>query len=334
MRRIAMPSGCAPCARDEVSRRRASTVLELLIVVLIIGIALGMLLPSLKRSVELARSAVCMHNLREVGHCLTLYRVENDGWMPSDPQQETGLASSKNTSSSVWFVKLHPTYLADVSALTCPSDPYRYRLLRVRDALDSPAVADYASYGINSLLIHGAGGNLANLDRHMPTRPLDTILVADLGPDGGPIVSAETASQKSAPARSLTGFSDQVEVDGVDHDGVGEDGKGQVATYKLRGPKRNGGLLSWDDGYDPLEPDVSEPWLTVRHGEGIQILTLAGGVRGARTRDVLRRPVHRYYHDCASGGCSLCTAPRMRGAYHYSFARDRLYWWTGPVRAE
>ncbi|MFQ5591741.1 MAG: hypothetical protein ACE5HE_11295, partial [Phycisphaerae bacterium] len=259
----------------------------MLVVILIVAIAVAMLLPSLKRSMVLARSAVCMHNLREVGQGLRLYQFENDGWLPGAHVAADG--ERPESINAVWFVPLCRSFL-DPSALTCPSDPFRYRMLQARDRLTDPAVADYPSYGISSLALYGRGGTLADVDRRMPTRPLDTILVADLGPDNRP---AEQPVEHKRP----------------------EPGKPTMtvtATVSLSsanaGPQRNGSLLSWDDGYDPLAFDTPPTWLTVRHADGVNMLTLAGGVRSARTANLLRRPVLRYYPDCEAGGCSLCIA--------------------------
>lgn len=306
------------------SARRAATVLELMVVVFIIGIAMAMLLPSLKRSLQLARDAVCQQNLREVGHSLTLYRVENDGWLPSGKIQNAG-SELPAGEEPVWFVQLYPMYLTDPTALSCPRDPYRYRMMRARSHLTDPAVSEYSSYGMNGLLSYGAHGRLADLDRAMPTRPLDTILVADLGPDDGPFDDTSIPRQEEAPSAP------DPKGKGI---GVSTGGSTKSRSYLSGGPARNHGRLSWDDGFDPLTLDKPEPWLTARHGKGVNILTLAGGVRKAGTKHVMESPVRRYYRDCAAGGCSLCNSSPQNQVYHYSFARDRLYWWTGPVRAD
>lgn len=289
-------------------RRPASSLIELLVVFSIIGTLITMLLPSLKRSMELASATVCMHNLREIYHSLELYRVENDGWFPTNrvvaPPAPTGVRYRSRASrdkggaksrmpNNVWFLKLFPTYMNDPLALTCPKDPYRFRMVGLRDMLKDPSVSDYSSYGINSFLMNAKGGQLANIDRFIPSRPLDTMLVADLGPDRG----------------------------------LGEGGK--RATY---GPMRNEGRLSWNDGYDPLETErTPSPWLTQRHNNGINVLTIGGAVRRARTANLAAQPMQRWYRDCAGGSCSLCAADIGDQLFHYSFAKDRLYWWTGRI---
>ena len=271
------------------SRRRASSLVELLVVVATITLLAGMLLPSLKRSMLLASSAVCKHNLRQIDYSLRMYRYDNDGWLPTvGNQHSAGIASGGGGGSGAWFQQLLPTYLHDPMILTCPDDPYRYRMAAARDRPDHPQIADFASYGLNGFMMFGGKGQLANLDRFRPTRPLDTILLADLGPD-------YSAKPAGAPQWS--------------------------------GPKRHDSVLSVADGFD-LFSGTSASWLTLRHGDGMNVVTLGGGVRPAATTKALRVPVEVRYDDCAAGGCTVC---RSQAVYHYSFAQDRLYWWTGPA---
>jgi prepilin-type N-terminal cleavage/methylation domain-containing protein len=60
-------------------KRRAFTLIEVLVVVAIIGLLLAILLPSLERSRELSRRTVCLHNLKMLGQCWTLYHTVNKG---------------------------------------------------------------------------------------------------------------------------------------------------------------------------------------------------------------------------------------------------------------
>lgn len=274
-------------------RQRGTTLIELLVVFGIIGVLISMLIPSLQRSMRLAASTVCMHNLKVIGDGLFMYRMDNDGWVPTSLAEPQKVSVTASAHREAWFVRLFPTYLSEDKVMTCPRDPFRFRLLEA-GGVKNPRAGDLASYGLNSFILNAASGKLADLDRHRPVRPLDTILVADLGPD------------------SLL------------------DVQGGIAR---NGPRRKEGLLSWDDGYNPVSTHMAAPWVTRRHSHGINVLTLAGGVRHAQTDDVMRNPVKTYYPDCAAGGCSLCNNndPARPLILHYSFARDRLYWWTGKI---
>ncbi len=269
-------------------RRQASTLLELLIVIAMIGALVTMLIPSLKRSMDLAAATVCQYNLREVGFVLRMYSQDNQGWLPSvnDVTESQAVTADASPMNQAWFTKLFPTYLQDPVSLSCPRDPYGYRMEYASD-LSHPNAAEYSSYGVNDFIMSAGDGYLANIERLRPTRPLDTILVADLGPD-------------------------RLLFDGVSGEG----------------PGRNSSLMSWGDGFDPYKRTPPNPWLTARHNGGINVLTLGGGIRKARTADMMDKPMQRYYADCAAGGCTLCNE---LGLYHYSFAQSNLYWWTGPT---
>lgn len=273
-----------------VARRRAYTLIELLVVVALIGLLISMLLPSLKRSMELASSTACRSNLRELYRSLTMYRIENDGWIPIS--KVASAAASGRPENEAWFAKLYPTYLSDPLVLSCPEDPYRYRLADDRTQLRDPSVADFSSYGMNSFILSVGNGYLAHADRYQPTRPHDTILVADLGPD-------------RLSGRSRSG--------------------------PLQGPRRNRSMMTWTDGFDPYSGLPANPWVTTRHSHGINMLTLTGVVRGVQTTDILRSPIRKFYDSCAAGGCTLCSPLKQ---FHYSFARDHLYWWTGRLPAK
>ncbi|MEK6676330.1 MAG: type II secretion system protein [Planctomycetota bacterium] len=265
---------------------RGFTLLELLVVIAIIGLMIGMLIPSLQRSMQAASDSACKQHLRELGHLLEYYRIENKGWIPMSPEASRSWRPTSDT--GVWFSKLS---LEDSTVLSCPSDPYQYQFQQVNHRLNRPAAADYVSYGINSFLMTFGRGMLANLDRFHQKRPLDMILLGDLGPDD--LTPMNRGSSAGPPT-----------------------------------PLRNAAQLAWDDGFDPFARQLIRPWVTLRHGDGINMYTLDGGVREARTRELFRIRARTFYPNCASGGCTLCNDMRLP---HYSFARSSLYWWTGPV---
>jgi len=69
--------------------KKGFTLIELLVVIAIINILAGMLLPSLTRAKEQARRTSCLNNLRNIGHCLTMYAGENDGFFPPEDSSPT-----------------------------------------------------------------------------------------------------------------------------------------------------------------------------------------------------------------------------------------------------
>ena len=61
------------------AKRSAFTLIELLVVIAIISLLVSILLPSLQAAKELARTAVCASNLRNLGITMGIYSSDNDG---------------------------------------------------------------------------------------------------------------------------------------------------------------------------------------------------------------------------------------------------------------
>ena len=62
--------------------RTGFTLIELLVVIAIISLLVSILLPSLRRAKDLARAAVCMSNLRNIGTAAAMYLFDNRDQYP------------------------------------------------------------------------------------------------------------------------------------------------------------------------------------------------------------------------------------------------------------
>lgn len=77
------------------SKRRAFTLVELLVVIGIIAVLMGMLLPALSKATLHAKSVQCASNMRQVGTSLLMYANENKGWLfPLGPNVPLGPGGS------------------------------------------------------------------------------------------------------------------------------------------------------------------------------------------------------------------------------------------------
>src|SRR5947207_15363140 len=92
-------------------RRSGFSLVELLVVIGIIGILIGLLLPSLTQARSKANNVQCKSNLRQLGVMLQTYVNDNHGWLfPVGPDGPTGLPTTLGTNKSPherWPMYMH-----------------------------------------------------------------------------------------------------------------------------------------------------------------------------------------------------------------------------------
>lgn len=69
----------------ELSARIAFTLIEILVVVSIIALLIAILLPTLRRAREQARTTVCLSHLQQIGSATGMYMGQNRDWYPIGP---------------------------------------------------------------------------------------------------------------------------------------------------------------------------------------------------------------------------------------------------------
>jgi prepilin-type N-terminal cleavage/methylation domain-containing protein/prepilin-type processing-associated H-X9-DG protein len=145
-------SAYLPCEGKKIAlRRSAFTLIELLVVIAIISLLVSILLPSLTKAKDMAKSAICGTRLRQLGVGAQFYLDRSDGTYPrfhhspkvvGDPYWQLSLlwALGEATSEQVWSYD-ESRMNANREIFHCPSDP--------NDDFETPGNFYLHSYGGN-----------------------------------------------------------------------------------------------------------------------------------------------------------------------------------------
>ena len=87
------------------SKTTAFTLIELLVVISIIGLLIGILLPVLGNAREVARTVVCLSNMRSLGQATEMYQNDNRARYPRCNTNAAGVTgfSAADRERAVWF---------------------------------------------------------------------------------------------------------------------------------------------------------------------------------------------------------------------------------------
>ncbi|MDD2710035.1 MAG: DUF1559 domain-containing protein [Verrucomicrobiae bacterium] len=125
-----------------VKRKKAFSLIELLVVISILSVLCSLLAPGLRSARDKVKALSCMNNMRQIGLAMMLYAQSNNDMLPA-PLQDS---SSKGFEKFIWTYagyRGEPSYMtggvAAAGIFHCPGDTI------VRDLVDSPP----RSYAMN-----------------------------------------------------------------------------------------------------------------------------------------------------------------------------------------
>jgi prepilin-type N-terminal cleavage/methylation domain-containing protein len=143
------------CARR--SLEMAFTLIELLVVVAIIAILAGLLLPTLIRAKESARSASCLNNLHQIAIASDCYSLDANGRLPSFLTWLYTKPGDLTSGKLYPYLKSRPVYLCPTDKLQLASKTRPANNPLAPSAPGGPVLWNHArdySYAMNCCICH------------------------------------------------------------------------------------------------------------------------------------------------------------------------------------
>lgn len=221
------------------SRQRGFTLIELLVVIAIIAILAGILFPVFARAREMARSATCKSNLKQLASGFMMYSQDYDGMAVSVGLTMPPSVLRPGAGRSDWADHIYP-YIKNAGVYVCPSDA---------TIKPNANYGEDGGYGLNWVY----ASNFAQVQSiESVAFPSDTILLTDstgyyaVGGRGGPA--------NSWVGRIRVRHNDQLNIAWVD---------GHVSSRKFDAiidDTRNAGFAGIGHNPNPANPSRNSYW--------------------------------------------------------------------------
>src|SRR5688572_26098637 len=219
-----------------MTRKRAFTLVELLVVIGIIAILIGILLPTLNRAREAANRAQCLSNLRQLTTAWIMYAQENKGSLVyAGTNDFTGFSTPPTAPTHMnypllgWVLDV-PGTQGSVGAVKAGA---MYKFLKASDVYRCPSSFDKLNYRSYSINFHLNGERTLNNTTALASNydiPTRTVLQQQRG--STPIV---TSLAKVKPQRLV--FIEEYDQQAVAGAGAGEStyNQGSFLNWKIIG---------------------------------------------------------------------------------------------------
>ena len=106
--------------KNNILRRSATTLIEVLIVIAVIAILIALLLPGLARAKAKAQRAACLNNQKQIGYALTMWASDHEERFPSTVDALEGGSKSRYETWQHFITMTNE--LNSPKVLNCPSD--------------------------------------------------------------------------------------------------------------------------------------------------------------------------------------------------------------------